>query len=225
MSSPSDPRPPRQPGWVIGHVAGAPVVLAPSSLLAVVVLTAAYAPAVRSATRLGAGAYLVAAVFVVLLFASVLAHELAHGIVAKRRGQQPTAFVLTLWGGHTSFVGGSASPATSALVAVVGPLANLLLAGAFAGLRVVAPSGSLAEYLAWAGALSNGFVGVFNLLPGLPLDGGRLLEAAVWAGTRDRSRGTEVAGWVGRAVAAGLVLLVVVLPLSQGLPPSVFNLI
>ena len=54
MSSPSDPRQPRQPGWVIGHVAGAPVVLAPSWLLAAVVLTAAYAPSVRNATRLGA---------------------------------------------------------------------------------------------------------------------------------------------------------------------------
>lgn len=225
MSSPSDPRQPRQPGWVIGHVAGAPVVLAPSWLVAAVVLTAAYAPSVRNATRLGAGAYLVAAVFVVLLFASVLVHELAHGIVAKRRGQQPTAFVLTLWGGHTSFVGGSTSPATSALVAVVGPLANLLLAGAFAGLGALAPVGSLASWLAWSGALSNGFVGVFNLLPGLPLDGGRLLEAAVWAGTRDRSRGTEVAGWVGRAVAAGLVLLAVVVPLAQGSTPSVFTVI
>lgn len=225
MSGPTDPRPARPSGWVVGHVAGAPVVLAPSWLLAAIVLTAAFAPSVRSATRLGAGAYVVAAVFVVLLFASVLVHELAHGLVARRRGQQPTAFVLTLWGGHTSFVGGSSSPATSALVAVVGPVANLVLAGVFAGLAAVVPSGSLAEWLAWSGSLSNGFVGVFNLLPGLPLDGGRLLEAAVWAVTKDRARGAEVAGWAGRVVAAGLVLLAVVVPLASGGTPSTFNVI
>lgn len=199
--------------------------LAPSWLLAAVVLTAAFAPSVRSATQLGAGAYLVAAVFVILLFASVLVHELAHGLVARRRGQQPTAFVLTLWGGHTSFVGGSTSPATSALVAVVGPVANLVLAGVFAGLGALAPSGSLAEWLAWSGAFSNGFVGAFNLLPGLPLDGGRLLEAAVWAGTRDRARGTEVAGWVGRVVAVGLVLVALVLPMASGASPSLYTVI
>lgn len=225
MSGPSEPRPARPSGWVIGHVAGAPVVLAPSWLLAAVLLTAAFAPSVRAATRLGAGAYVVAAVFVVLLFASVLVHELAHGLVARRRGQQPTAFVLTLWGGHTSFVGGSSSPATSALVAVVGPVANLVLAGVFAGLGALAPSGSLAEWLAWSGAFSNGFVGLFNLLPGLPLDGGRLLEAAVWAATRDRSRGAEIAGWAGRVVAVGLVLLSVVVPVARGASPSLFTII
>lgn len=225
MTGPADARPPRPSGWVIGHVAGAPVVLAPSWLVAAVLLTAVFAPSVRSATRLGAGAYVVAAVFVVLLFASVLVHELAHGVVARRRGQQPTAFVLTLWGGHTSFVGGASSPATSALVAVVGPVANLVLAGVFAGLAAIAPAGSLAEWLAWSGAFSNGFVGVFNLLPGLPLDGGRLLEAAVWAGTRDRARGSVVAGWVGRVVAVGLVVLAVGIPWASGATPSTFNVI
>ena len=201
------------------------MVLAPSWLVAAVLLTAVFAPSVRSATRLGAGAYVVAAVFVVLLFASVLVHELAHGVVARRRGQQPTAFVLTLWGGHTSFVGGASSPATSALVAVVGPVANLVLAGVFAGLAAIAPAGSLAEWLAWSGAVSNGFVGLFNLLPGLPLDGGRLLEAAVWAGTRDRARGSVVAGWVGRVVAVGLVVLAVGIPWASGATPSTFNVI
>ena len=102
----SDPRPavPRTSGWVIGRVAGAPIILAPSWLLAAVVLTFLFAPTVRSwSPDLGGRVYVVAAVFVVLLFASVLVHELAHGLVARARGQQPREFVLTLWGGHTTF--------------------------------------------------------------------------------------------------------------------------
>ena len=98
---------------MIGRVAGAPVVLSPSFLLAAIVLTAAFTPSVQSATGLGTGAYVVAAVFVVLLFGSVFCHELAHGLVGRARGQQPTAFVLTLWGGHTSFGGAAATPGST----------------------------------------------------------------------------------------------------------------
>ncbi|MBO0900191.1 peptidase M50 [Cellulomonas sp. zg-ZUI22] len=219
----SAPRPDRRSGWVIGRVAGAPVVLAPSWLLAAVVLTLVFTPSVRTWTGTGGGVlpYLVALVFVVLLFASVLVHELAHGLVAKARGQQPREFVLTLWGGHTTFGGAAPTPATSALVAVVGPVANLLLAGGFLLLADhVAPDGSVLRAMAWAGAVANGFVGLFNLVPGLPLDGGRILEAAVWAGTGDRHRGSVVAGWTGRVVAVGVVLLVLVRPYVTGGTPD-----
>lgn len=218
----SAPRPDRPSGWVLGHVAGAPVVLAPSWLLAAVVLTLVFAPSVQAWTGSGGALpYVVALVFVVLLFASVLVHELAHGLVARARGQQPHAFVLTLWGGHTTFGGAAATPATSALVAVVGPVANLVLAGAFwlAADHAVA-DGTLLQTLLRAGALANGFVGMFNLVPGLPLDGGRILEAAVWAGTGDRHRGAVVAGWTGRVVAVGVVLVALARPLLAGTSPS-----
>ncbi|MBF0689309.1 MAG: site-2 protease family protein [Cellulomonas sp.] len=218
----SSPRPPRPSGWVLGHVAGAPVVLAPSWLLAAVVLTLVFAPSVQTWTG-GGGAlpYVVALVFVVLLFASVLVHELAHGLVAKARGQQPHAFVLTLWGGHTTFGGAAATPGTSALVAVVGPVANLVLAGGFMLVADHAvPDGTLLQTVLWAGAVANGFVGLFNLVPGLPLDGGRILEAAVWAATRDRHRGSVVAGWTGRVVAVGVVLVVLVRPWLAGVTPD-----
>jgi len=212
---------------VLGHVAGAPVVLAPSWLLAAVVLTLVFAPSVRTWTG-GGGAlpYVVALVFVVLLFASVLVHELAHGLVAKARGQQPHAFVLTLWGGHTTFGGAAPTPGTSALVAVVGPVANLVLAGAF---LLVAdhgvPDATLLQTVLYAGAVANGFVGLFNLVPGLPLDGGRILEAAVWAVTRDRHRGSVVAGWTGRVVAVGVVLVVLVRPWTTGATPSLVTVV
>lgn len=210
---------------MLGHVAGAPVVLAPSWLLAAVVLTLVFAPTARSWTG-GGGAlpYVVALVFVVLLFASVLVHELAHGLVAQARGQQPHAFVLTLWGGHTTFGGASATPATSALVAVVGPVANLVIAGAFLLVAQLAvPPGTLLQTVLWSGALANAFVGLFNLVPGLPLDGGRILEAAVWAATGDRHRGGVVAGWTGRVVAVGFVVAALVRPWLAGTTPDLFT--
>ena len=212
-------------GWVIGRVAGAPVVLSPSFLLAAVVLTAVFTPSVRSATGLGSGAYVVALVFVLLLFGSVFCHELAHGLVGRARGQQPTAFVLTLWGGHTSFRGAAPTAASAALVAAAGPVTNLLLAVVFLVLSRLAPDGSLVQWVLLSGAFSNGFVGAFNLLPGLPLDGGQLLESAVWAVTKDRMRGTVAAAWCGRVVAVGVVAWAVVQPMAAGRTPSFFTII
>jgi hypothetical protein len=76
-----------------------------------------------------------------------------------------------------------------------------------------------------AGALANTFVGLFNLLPGLPLDGGRVVEAAVWRVTGDRDRGTLAAAWTGRVVAVGCVGLLLGLPLAQGRRPSTFAVV
>ncbi len=212
-------------GWVIGRIAGAPVVLSPSFLLAAVVLTAAFAPAVQSATGLGTGAYVVALVFVVLLFGSVFCHELAHGFVGRARGQQPTAFVLTLWGGHTTFGSTASGPGTAALVAVAGPVTNLVLGGVFLALARAVPNGSLLQWILWSGAFSNGFVGAFNLLPGLPLDGGQLLESLVWAVTKDRVRGMVAAAWCGRVVAVGVVAWALLWPLAQGRQPTFYTVI
>lgn len=219
----SDARPsaPRTSGWVIGRVAGAPIILAPSWLVAAVVLTFLFAPTVRSwAPDLGGRVYVVALVFVVLLFASVLVHELAHGIVARARGQQPREFVLTLWGGHTSFGVAAPTPGTNALVALAGPVANLVLAGGFLAAANAVGTRELVGLLLFAGAFSNGFVGLFNLLPGLPLDGGAILQSAVWAVTRNRHTGTLVAAWCGRVVAVGVFAWAFLFPFLQGRQPD-----
>ena len=213
-------------GWVIGRAVGAPIILAPSWLLAAVVLTAIFAPTVQArAPQLGALTYVVALGFVVLLFVSVLVHELAHGLVARSRGQVVHEFAITLWGGHTAFGGAAPTPATSALVAVVGPVANLVIA---VGCWVVAqavPADGLAGLLLYAGAFSNGFVGFFNLVPGLPLDGGRVLEALVWRVTGDRHRGAVVAGWGGRVVAVAVVAWALVLPILRGSPLDLYTIV
>jgi Zn-dependent protease len=193
-------------GWTIGHILGSPVVIAPSWFVAAAVLTFLVAPTVQAqAPDLGAGVYLVAFSFVLLLFASVFLHELAHGLVGRAHGIPVRQYAITLWGGHTEFSSRSMTPGSSALVSAVGPIVNLVLAALLAALWQVSPSGSLVGLVLLSGAIANGFVGVFNLLPGLPLDGGRILEAAVWAITGSRTRGTVAAGWFGRIVALGAV--------------------
>ena len=169
-------------------------------------LTLIFAPSVRArAENLGALVYVVALGFVVLLFGSVLVHELAHGLMARARGQQPREFVLTLWGGHTAFGGADADARqqrahrrrrTDRQPACSRP-------GSSRSPRPV-DAVSLVGLLLWSGCLTNAFVGLFNLVPGLPLDGGCLLEAAVWAVTKNRHTGTVAAGWVGRVVAVGV---------------------
>ncbi|HEY5555334.1 MAG TPA: site-2 protease family protein [Cellulomonas sp.] len=213
-------------GWVIGRAAGAPIILAPSWLLAAVVLTAIFAPTVQArAPQLGALTYVVALGFVVLLFVSVLVHELAHGLVARSRGQVVHEFAITLWGGHTAFGGAAPTPATSALVAVVGPVANLVIAVVCWVAAQAVPSAGLGGLLLYAGAFSNGFVGFFNLIPGLPLDGGRVLEALVWRVTGDRHRGAVVAGWGGRVVAVAVVAWALVLPILAGTSPDLYTIV
>ncbi|HWS58717.1 MAG TPA: site-2 protease family protein [Actinotalea sp.] len=203
----ADDGPGRTRGWVIGRAAGAPVVVSPGWLVAAVVFTVALAPVGRLvAPQSGAvGAYALAAAATLLLFGSTFLHELAHAVVARRRGMTVHQIALTLLGGHTELGGAAGTPSTSALVAVVGPATNLVLAGLAALAWQLLPTGGTLAWLALAAAAANAFVGVLNLLPGLPLDGGRVLEAALWSLTGRRSTGTTAAGWTGRAIAVGVL--------------------
>ena len=207
-------------GWVLGYVAGAPVVLAPSWLVVAAILTWIFLPTVRTAAPdLGPITTVVAAAgFPVLLALSVLLHEIGHGLTGRRFGAPPTEYVITLWGGHTQFQRELPSPAVSALVAIAGPAANAVL-GVLAWWATGTASGVLG-LLVWAAAIANGFVAVFNVLPGLPLDGGRVLEALVWRVTGDRLRGTVAAGWSGRALAVVVAVGWLGVPLLQGRQPT-----
>lgn len=140
-----------------------------------------------------------------LLFVSVLVHELAHSLVARARGLDARSITLFLFGGVSNLGGESKQPATEFVVAVVGPLTSLVIAGlAFLAAAVLGPEsrpGLVAAYL----ATINLLLGLFNLLPGFPLDGGRLLRALVWNATGSLRRATEVAVRAGQLVAYGFL--------------------
>ncbi len=147
-----------------------------------------------------------AVIFAVGLLASVLVHELAHAVAARRYGFPVLGITLWAFGGFTSYRPVRNTPGREAVIAASGPAATLLIAVAawFAWQQVPSSLSMLAELLG-ALALANALVGVFNMLPGLPLDGGSVLSAAVWAGTGSRVRGQRVAAYAGMALAALIV--------------------
>ena len=218
MTSSRPTEPARTRGWRIGTLAGAPVVVTAGWLLISVVLVAVIGPWLQRNLRLGIEAYLWALTVPALLFVSVLAHELAHGLAARARGIRAREYVITLWGGHTSFGSGLRTPADSAIVSVAGPAANVLLAGI--GWAAGMVTDGLPALAVLAFTYTNGFVAVFNLLPALPMDGGKLLEAAIWAVGKDRLRGMLVAGRAGQVLAITVVVVSLGQPLLAGHRPS-----
>jgi Zn-dependent protease len=216
----------RQQGIPLGRIVGIPVVLAWSWFIIAAFVVMVFGPQVAELyPDLGIGAYGVALAYAVLLAVSVLIHELAHALSARRFGWPTTRIVLNLWGGHTQFENFAASPGRSLVVALAGPAANFILALAgWGAILLLEPSGVtnlLANILVWA----NFLVAAFNVLPGLPLDGGRIVESAVWRATGSQEKGTVAAGWSGRLIAVGLIAAVVVVPLLIGTQPSAVTVI
>ena len=217
----------RREGIPLGRIAGIPVFLAYSWFIIAAFTVIAYGPVLQSNNpRLGVTAFFVAFAYALLLLISVLAHELAHALTAKLFHWPTEKIVLNLWGGHTQFQSFTASPGRSVLVAMAGPAANFVLAGAgwlplaYGDLNGVADI--LANIFVWANLL----IGIFNVLPGLPLDGGRLVESAVWKATGSQEKGTIAAGWAGRIIVIALALWFIVLPLVSGARPDIsFTLI
>lgn len=195
--------------------------IGPSWPVVAIVIVLLFGPRLEAQLpTLGVRAYVVAALYALLLLLSVLVHEAAHALVGQQQGYRVQRIVADLWGGHTAYDQGDSTPGASALVAVVGPLANGVLAlGGWALLQFMAPGG-VPELLVIAFTWSNGFVALFNLLPGLPLDGGFLVEALVWRMSGSRSTGSVVAGWCGRVAAVLVVVWAIALPLVLGLSPT-----
>jgi Zn-dependent protease len=214
-------------GWRIGAIRGIPVYLGRSWPVIAIVVVVTFAPNVSSSTGEYGGVfgYAVAVAYAVLLLLSVLAHEAGHALVARRFGFRVDRVVADLWGGHTVYDSSTSRAGTSAVISVSGPLANLALAGiGYALMQALDPDG-VVGLLLFAVTLTNAFVGVFNLLPGLPLDGGYLVHALVWKVTGDRNRALIVAGWLGRVVTVVFVLWLVGRPLLLGQPPSLVTIV
>ncbi|HET8598741.1 MAG TPA: site-2 protease family protein [Segeticoccus sp.] len=225
MSRGADRAVERSPGLRIGSVAGVPVYLGRTWPIIVLVILVTFGPVVaRARPDLGPLAYAVALAYAGLLLVSVLVHEAAHALVGIARGYRVARIVADLWGGHTAYDSTDTSPGDSALVAVAGPVANVLLAVVGSVLEPAVPVG-VPHLLMVAFVWTNGFVAAFNLLPGLPLDGGFLVDALVWKLTGSRDKGMVAAGWCGRVVAAGVVLWFVGRPFLSGQRPSIYDVI
>ncbi len=213
------------PGWHLATIGGVPVYIGKSWPFIALFIAATYGPGVvNSRPDLGVGAYVVAVAFAVLLLISVLAHEASHALVATRMGYRVNRVVADLWGGHTAYDSSSARPGASALVAIAGPAANALLA-AVGWLAMSAVPLGITSLLVGAIVYANAFVAGFNMLPGLPLDGGFLVDSLVWRITGSRESGLIAAGWCGRAVTVLVVLWFVGWPLLNGQPPDLFNVL
>lgn len=196
------PRPPRPPGtFRVGTIAGSEVLVSSSWFLVAGLIAVVMAPQVEEAQPgLGPWKYVAGLAFAVLLYLSVLLHEASHAVMARRYGFPVTSITLHFLGGMTAIEGEARRPREEFMIAVVGPLTSIAVGAVAAGLWFVTPDGLL--QLAVGGlAGANLLVGVLNLVPGLPLDGGRLLKSAVWKATGNVHRATIVAGWGGRLTA------------------------
>lgn len=195
----------------MGRPFGVPVYVAPSWFLVAALITWVFGGQLdRVLPELGTARYLVALFFAIAFYASVLVHELAHTVVALRYKLPVRRIQLQFFGGVSEIEKESETPGREFLLAFVGPLLSLVLAGVFyVGMMFVAP-GTVPGVLLAGLMVSNLLVAAFNLLPGLPLDGGRMLRAVVWKITGRPMSGTVAAAWVGRALA---VITLIGLPL------------
>jgi len=178
-----------------------PVYLSPSTLLLVVFIALTYTRPGSATTVNTTQGYLVAVSFAVLLLVSVFLHELGHCVVSQSVGVRVRSITLYMLGGVTTTETEARDPGRSGLITLAGPLVSLLLAAAGALVTHALARGGAARELALDLTVVNLLVAGFNMLPGLPLDGGHLLRAGVWRLTAKPAVATRVAGWAGRAVA------------------------
>ena len=204
------------PGWKVGRLAGIEISIHPSWLVIAFLITYSLAVARFPLQFEGwspALYWIVAAATAALFFASVLAHELSHAVVARRFGLKVEGITLFIFGGATSIDSDSRTPRDEALIALAGPATSLAIGVVLIGADLVIAQPQLAALVGWLG-LINLLLGLFNLIPGFPMDGGRVLRAIIWRLRGDRLGATRNAALVGRFFAYGLIGLGVFLALS-----------
>ena len=209
---------PTSPGLRIGRILGIPIYVHASWMIIFVLITMSLAMQFTqehpqwSATQHWA----VGIATSLLFFASVLFHELSHSMVARLYKIRVISITLFVFGGVARIGREPAKAMQEFNIAIAGPIASLLLAGAFYGLARFFPYSDMTGALAiWLFQI-NWRLAAFNLLPGFPLDGGRVFRAAVWGITKDFSRATKIAGMSGKAVAYGMIVFGAYLGISKG---------
>jgi Zn-dependent protease len=202
---------PKQRGWrsggfVVAKPFGIPVHVSPYWFIIAGVFIVIYANELSGSLQGTTTRYLVAAAFVVLLYVSVLFHELSHSVVARGYGLPVRRIVLWPLGGVSEIDREAPTPGREFAIAAAGPALSLVLGGIGWGLYQVANTG-ITGVLIRQLVFANIIVGLFNLLPGLPLDGGRMLRAVIWLVTGKPNAATIAAAWTGRVLALGLLAI------------------
>lgn len=191
----------------IGRIAGIEIGLNWSLAIAFFIIAASLAGAVFPSDVPGYSgtSYFIAAIMAVVLFyASLLAHELGHAVVARRLGTQVDGITLWLFGGVARLSGDSISDSAELRITLIGPVITIVVGALFA--LISAALGTLnvfpltADMFAWLARI-NFILAAFNLIPAFPLDGGRVLRAIIWRFTHNQMRATSIAAWLGRAFA------------------------
>jgi Zn-dependent protease/CBS domain-containing protein len=200
----------------VGRIAGIPVHVSPTWFIVAAIITVWFAPAAEARLpSLGSAVYAVTFAFAVLLYGSVLLHEISHALTARAFGLPVRGITLHFLGGYTEIERESPTPGRDIVVSAAGPLVSLLVAGVayLAYLPITQPT---ARFLLLGLCMANLIVGIFNLLPALPLDGGHMLRAAVWRIGGDEHTGTIVAARAGQVLA--VLVLAVPFVLAGGRP-------
>jgi Zn-dependent protease len=151
----------------------------------------------------------------VLFFSSVLFHELSHSVVAQHYKIRVMSITLFIFGGVARIERDPPKAIQEFNIAIAGPLASGFLAAAFCALLIVFPSSMVVDSVAKTLCRTNALLAIFNLLPGFPLDGGRIFRAIVWGGTKDFTRATKIAGASGKLIAYTMILVGTYLVFAQ----------
>lgn len=194
-----------QAGWRIGTIFGIPLYIDSSWFVIVVLVTLLNSQEyLQWGELLSWGAGLAVAL---LLFASVLLHELGHSLIAKSQGIQVNSITLFLFGGIASIEKESKTPGQAFQVAIAGPLVSLALFFLLTALAQSLPEPNLVREIAQRIGEINLVLAIFNLIPGLPLDGGQVLKATVWQITGSRFAGVRWAARSGQFLGWGAIFL------------------
>jgi Zn-dependent protease/CBS domain-containing protein len=192
----------------MGRPFGVPVYVTPSWFLIAALITWLFGGQIDSVLPgLGGARYLVSLFFAVAFYGSVLIHELAHTVLALRFELPVLRIQLQFFGGVSEITKEAESAGREFWLAFAGPLLSLVLGGVFLGAMQFVTPATVPGVLVTSLMLSNFVVAAFNLLPGLPLDGGRMLRAVVWKLTGRPMTGTLAAAWAGRALAVAVLVL------------------
>lgn len=198
-----------------------PVSMPWSAWVGILVIAYLWFASFQRVTETGTEAVVMAGLFAVLFYVSILGHELAHAWVARASGNPVEGITLWGFGGYTSYERRNVTPLREGLIAAAGPAMTIAIGLVLRWAATPAVDVDVRlGVLIYALGISNIYLGIFNALPGLPLDGGAVLRSVVWAITGDQHRATIVAAWAGRLVAAGALLWFVVPAFTNGGTPD-----